>query len=258
MGDVANDPMAQSKLAIQSVAREIAQAFSGKKWQPGELLATVDSALRHMQAVDPTVKQIAQLQLQWYRAQLTGQGIEEKTRHDQASEGLGQGRLGEKIADDQTQHEDRLAGFKNKLQGIGMAQDGATRRAKLNIAAKEYVAAQHEQGADARASMSDDTKRDLADANISEKEWAAAMNDATRQYGIESGTQSRDYAANPTGPAPKPVARPVRQPLPGAGGGRGAPQGGGGGMPPASSASAPEGRPADDLRQWPDMDAEGR
>lgn len=232
-GDISKDPMKQSQAILQETAKQIAQAFPGKKWQPGELLATVDSVLQHSQAVDPTVKQIAQLQLQWYAQQIKAGSLDEKVRHDQAGEDLGQQRITEKVSNDQTMHEDRLAALKTALEKAKMAQSGADRRAQLMAAGRKYAVDAQQSGAMDREQAALDFKKTALEAGMSEKE----TEDAIKLYGIDSSTDAKNYASNPAGPAPAKPARPVlKRPL---GGG----DGGGGQPPPQALQHLKEGQP---------------
>lgn len=233
-GDIAKDPMKQSQVIIQETAKQIAQAFPGKKWQPGELLATVDSVLQHSEAANPLVKQMAQLQIQWYANQIKEQNAGETARHHQVTEDLGQQKVDETQVRDEAAHKDRLASLATSLQRVQMAQSGADRRAQLGASIKKYVVDTQQAGATDRTQMVNDLRQTLADEGFSQKE----QEDAIKLYAIDSATDAKNYAANPAGPVPAKPARPVlKKPLGGSSGG------GGGQPPPQALQHLKEGQP---------------
>ena len=191
------DPIVQSKAAIQAVAKEIAAANPGRKWGKGELLDAVGDAIGLMDKVNPIAKQIAQLQLQYYRANLThedrGAALDERGREADQRAGIQAGTLAERIrhekATEQTNaqrastyaematysHEDRQS-----------AIQAANERATQATDSREKIAAQKD--ADTMARL---------DKALEDKDWTTVAQ-------IQAGEYKAETAAAPPGGPPKP------------------------------------------------------
>lgn len=224
--DPTNDPIAQSKQALQTIAQQLLQGFPGKKWKPGELLATVDSVLTHMDKVDPIAKQMAQLQLQYYKtqvnAQTQGENRDERGReHDQSNDTRMRGQ--------DMSHEDRKAAIAERMQAAAQSQAGQDRRAKLQSLTRLQAEDMVQTGANGRAALVDQQRRDAMSAGLDEKEWAEGIRAGLKEEGMDDAYVTKLFSAQsanaPAGRAPAAPARPVRKPL-------AAPPGRSGGPPP--------------------------
>lgn len=203
-----DDPLQQSKFAIQSIAKEIAGAFPGKKWDKGELLATVDSVLHHTQSLDPITKQIAQLQLQYYKQNLTSS---DKERGQDLTHGAAEDRVGATERGQDMQHGDRQAALKTSLQRVAMAQSGADRRASLGAATKLQAEDIIQAGSNGRTQAVLDARQVAQEAGLDEKEWQTSVAAQLKEEGMNDAFVSKLFAAAPVGKAP---AQPVHKPLP--------------------------------------------
>lgn len=211
------DPVQQAKVALRSIAQEIHQANPGRQWKPGELLAAVDGVLSRMDKLDSTAKQIAQLQLGYYKTQL---GHEDKEaalgeKHEEAGQRSEDTRRGQDIRADTAREQIKAA-----LQRVQVAQSGADRRNALTNATRMQAEQLSQAGQDQRQALSIQFKKDALDAGISEREWAEGIRAAQKEQGMEDTFDRSVYAANPTG---KPPVRKQPKPLP-APPGRGAPK----------------------------------
>jgi hypothetical protein len=206
------------------VAKEIAQANPGRKWGKGELLDAVNDALGMMKELDPTAAKIAQLQVEWYKAQLgadtsranteervgaqergqdtrattAANSLAERIRHEKATEQTAQGRAATYAEMASWGHEDRQT-------AIAAANERATQATD----SREKVAAQRD--ADTMARL---------DKALEDKDWATVAN-------ITAGEYKADTTAGG-----KAGARPAIAPPPSRAGGGSRVEGAGGGAPP--------------------------
>jgi hypothetical protein len=213
-GDPTNDPIAQSKQAIQSIAQQLLQGFPGKRWKPGELLATVDSVLTHMDKVDPIAKQMAQLQLKYYQTQLTAQTqdanrAERGREHDQSND--------TRVRGQDLSHQDRQDAIKERLQAVAESQSGQDRRANLAAMTRLQAEEMVQSGANGRAQLLDQYRRDALGANIDEKEWAEGIRAHLKEEGFDDAYITKIFGSQsanaPAGQAPAAPPRPIRKPL---------------------------------------------
>lgn len=204
--DPVQDPMLRSQQYIQSVAKEMLQAFPNKQWKPEELLDTVMSVINHSNALNADEKQLNQALLAVYKGQLTAQlagNRDETTRRGQdLSHGDRQDAIRERIQSADWQHMDRQE--RNSLYG-------------------DFVTLSHEdklaaiQAANDRNDHTNATHLQAIDDAVEGRHWDEVQRLTASEDNAETGAQSREYAAqvgNSTdGGKGIPVPKPVRTPL---------------------------------------------
>lgn len=202
-----DDPIVQSKATLQAIAKEIAAANPGRKWGHGELLDAVSDVLGQMDKVNPYAKQIAQLQLQYYKANLGASekdaALAERTRHDQAQESDRAGLLAERIRHEKATE---VTGAQRASTYAEMAQFSHEDRQTAIAAANERASNAIDAKERMQAQKDADTMERL-DKALEDKDWATVAQIQAGEYKAET------VATGQAGQAP-PVPRPRIVPPP--------------------------------------------
>ena len=186
-------------MAIQSIAREIAAANPGRKWKPGELLDAVNDALQGMDKVDPIAKQIAQLQLQYYKANLSSDTSRANTEDRTSTTQRGQDIRAE---DQQKAIDERWKAV--QLQTSTQAKIAAARDATQMQAAELRSATQEDIN-----SKVIQFRTQALEAGLDEKTWHDQLAAALKEEGMNDAFITKVFAsqasnATPGGAPPPP------------------------------------------------------
>jgi hypothetical protein len=206
---------AQSKRALQDVARQIRDANPGKKWKPDEFLATVEAYISESEKLNPIEKIYAQAQLA---------GANATYKYWNASL---QAEMKERGQDIQR---DRVAAYRENTQmawrRAKLSADTALQRQAMSDATRITAEQMAQAGANDRADILDAYHRDALDAGIDKGNADRQLRLELGNLGIQEKEQDSIFGsearggipATPPAPigqagGPAPVPKPVRRPL---------------------------------------------